>query len=339
MNTLHTYDLASLAELLQVEIQGDPATEIRGLATLASAIPGDLSFYHNPIYYKDLVSTKASAVLIQPADADKYEGNKLLANNPYVCYAKASHFFKTDLNAEQGIAASAHVHASAQLGAQVSIGANTVIAQDVKLADGVRIGANCVIGPGVIIGKGTQIDSLVTLAHGVQVGKGCHLYAGVVIGSDGFGFAKDGQNYQKIAQLGTVLIGDDVEIGANSCIDRGALEDTRIGNGVKIDNQVQIAHNVQVGDNTIICGCSAIAGSAKIGRNCVIAGGVGIINHVEIADDVTITAMSLVNHSIREAGSYSSGTGLSRTSEWKKNIVRFKQLDDMAKTLKKYFNK
>lgn len=339
MNSLLVYDLSSLAELLQVELEGNPGTEIRGLATLASAETGDLSFYHNPVYYKDLLNTRASALIIQPADADKYTGNKLLSDNPYICYAKASHFFKSEADAEPGIAETAVVHASARIGRNVSIGANTVIGPEVVLADGVRIDANCVIGQGVSVGEGTRINALVNLAHGVQIGRRCHLYAGVVIGSDGFGFAREGQAYHKIAQLGTVLIGDDVEIGANSCIDRGALEDTRIGNGVKIDNQVQIAHNVQVGDNTVICGCSAIAGSAKIGRNCVIAGGVGIINHVEIADDVTVTAMSLVNHSIREAGSYSSGTGLSRTSEWKKNIVRFRQLDSMAKTLKKYFNK
>ena len=339
MKNLPTYDLASLAELLQVELQGDPAIRISGLATLAKAGQEDLSFYHNPLYFQNLQVSKAAAVIISSVEADKFAGNKLLTDDPYLCYAKASHYFKKHRDTGTGIAPTAKVHSSAKLGKDVSIGHGTLIEQDVTLADGVSIGANCCIGQGTIIGEGSQIDNLVTIAHEVSIGKRATIYAGVVIGSDGFGFARAKGVYHKIAQLGSVNIGDDVEIGANTCIDRGALDDTVIGNGVKIDNQVQIAHNVQVGDNTVICGCSAVAGSATIGRNCVIAGGVGIINHVEIVDNVTVTAMSLVNQSIRKAGSYSSGTGLSETHEWKKNIVRFRQLDSMTKTLKKYFSK
>ncbi len=210
-----------------------------------------------------------------------------------------------------------------------------LVAPHVNIADDVSIAANTIIEAGVEIGEASQIGANVNIAYDTKIGKRAHIYAGVVIGSDGFGFAQEDGKYLKIAQLGKVVIGDDVEIGANTCIDRGALDDTVIGNGVKIDNQVQIAHNVVIGDDTVICGCSAIAGSVRIGKNCVIAGAVGIINHVEIADGVTVTAMSLVNQSIREAGSYSSGTGLSSTGKWKKNIVRFRQLDKLAKRLDK----
>jgi len=335
VSNLPPYDLATLAVLLNAELVGNPNTKIHALATLKTANTGDLSFYHNSRYYTDLCETKASAVILSKNQATNYPGNKLLTDNPYICYARSSHLFKLEPSKEKAIAPSASIHASAKLGSNVAIGENVVIAQNVNIAKDVTVAANTVIEADVAIGEASRIEANVSIAHGVKIGKRAHIYAGVVIGSDGFGFAQEDDKYFKIAQLGSVIIGDDVEIGANTCIDRGALDDTVIGDGVKIDNQVQIAHNVEIGNDTVICGCSAIAGSVKIGRNCVIAGAVGIINHVEIADGVTVTAMSLVNQSIRESGSYSSGTGLSSTAEWKKNIVRFRQLDKLAKGLKK----
>lgn len=329
------YDLATLASFLDAELIGDATIQINALATLKAAASGDLSFYHNTRYYNELVETRASAVILHKDQSVNYSGNKLLTDDPYVCYAKASQLFNQLSDSIQEIDPSASIHASAKLGRDVSVGANVVIGEGVVIADGVSIAPNTVIEAKVQIGEASRIEANVTLSHDIKIGKRAHIYAGTVIGSDGFGFARDGERYVKIAQLGSVILGDDVEVGANSSIDRGALDDTVIGNGVKIDNQVQIAHNVQIGDHTVICGCSAIAGSAIIGKNCVIAGAVGIINHVEIADGVTVTAMSLVNQSIRQAGSYSSGTGLSPTAEWKKNIVRFRQLDGLAKLLKK----
>ena len=329
------YDLATLATLLNVELVGDPNTKIHALATLKEANAGALSFYHNPRYYNDLLSTQASAVILSKDQALNYSGNKLLTENPYICYAHSSHLFKLDSSKEKPIPTSASIHSSAKLGSNVVIGENVVIEQNVSIANDVEIAANSVIEANVEIGEASRIDSNVNIAHDVKIGKRAHIYAGAVIGSDGFGYAQEAGKYFKIAQLGGVNIGDDVDIGANTCIDRGALDDTVIGDGVKIDNQVQIAHNVKVGNDTIICGCSGIAGSVKIGKNCVIAGAVGIINHVEIADRVTVTAMTLVNKSIKEPGSYSSGTGLSKTTEWKKNIVRFHQLDKLAKQFKK----
>ncbi len=318
MSKFPPYDLATLATLLNAELLGDPTTQIHALATLKAAKAGDLSFYHNPRYFNDLLNTKASALILSKKSAENYSGNMLISDNPYICFARASHLFKFDPPRNKGIAKSAKIDTSVKLGSNVSISENVVIAANVIIADDVTIAANTIIEAGVEIGEASRIDSNVNIAHGTVIGKRAHIYAGVVIGSDGFGFAQEDGKYLKIAQLGKVFIGDDVEIGANTCIDRGALDDTVIGNGVKIDNQVQIAHNVSVGDNTVICGCSAIAGSVKIGNNCVIAGAVGIINHVEIADGVTVTAMSLVNQSIKKAGSYSSGTGLSSTDVWKK---------------------
>tara|TARA_R110000772_G_scaffold41328_12_gene95945 strand:- start:245 stop:1279 length:1035 start_codon:yes stop_codon:yes gene_type:complete len=329
------YDLATLAGLLDAELVGDGSVQINALATLKAALSGDLSFYHNTRYYNELLETHASAVILHKDQAENYAGNKLLTDDPYVCYARASQLFNQLSDSTQEIHPSANIHASASLGHGVSVGANVVIAEGVKIANGVSIAPNTVIEANVQIGEASKIEANVTLSHDIKIGKRAHIYAGTVIGSDGFGFARDGERYVKIAQLGSVILGNDVEVGANSCIDRGALDDTVIGNGVKIDNQVQIAHNVRIGDNTVICGCSAVAGSSIIGKNCVIAGGVGIVNHIEIADGVTVTAMSLVNQSIRQAGSYSSGTGLSPTAEWKKNIVRFRQLDSLAKSMKK----
>lgn len=335
MSNSPPYDLASLAALLKAELVGDPSVKIHALATLKTAGSKDLSFYHNPRYYNELSRSKAAAVILSKSQADNFSGNKLISDNPYICYARASHLFKLEAQQEKAIADSASIHSSATLGSNIVLGENVVIKENVRVGNDVSIAANSVVEANVIIGEASRIDSNVCIAHNVTIGERAHIYSGVIIGSDGFGFAHENDQYLKIAQLGRVVIGDDVDIGANTCIDRGALDDTIIGNGVKIDNQVQIAHNVDVGDNTVICGCSAIAGSVKIGKNCVIAGAVGIINHVVIADGVTVTAMSLVNQSIKEPGSYSSGTGLSNTKEWKKNIVRFRQLDKLTKQFKK----
>jgi len=203
-----------------------------------------------------------------------------------------------------------------------------------EIGDDCVIGANSVIGSGCSIGPSSSLHANVVLYPNVHIGRRAIIHAGAVIGCDGFGFARDGARSVKIEQLGGVRIGDDVEVGACTTIDRGALEDTVIEDGVKLDNQVQIAHNVRVGENTIVCGCSAIAGSSTVGKNCIIAGAVGIINHVNIADGVTVTAMSLVNKSITTKGVYSSGTGLSESALWKKNIVHFRKLDELASRLK-----
>jgi UDP-3-O-[3-hydroxymyristoyl] glucosamine N-acyltransferase len=328
------YSLGSLAELLGLTLEGDPDAVVSGIATLATAQASDLSFYHNSAYFSDLQNTSAAVVILSKDAAPGCSVNKLLADNPYLAYARASRLFEESSVRQALVHPAAVIHESATLGNDVSIGANVVVEANVKIGDRSVIGANTVIGKNSVLGNDANVSPNVSIYSEVSVGCNVIIHSGVVVGSDGFGFARDGEKQVKIAQLGGVTIGDDVEIGAGSTIDRGALENTLIGDGVKIDNQVQIAHNVRIGENTVICGCSAIAGSSNIGKNCIIAGAVGIINHIDIVDGVTVTAMSLVNKSITRKGVYSSGTGLSETAQWKKNIVHFKHLDKLNSRLK-----
>jgi UDP-3-O-[3-hydroxymyristoyl] glucosamine N-acyltransferase len=329
-----TFTLAALADRLGLTIEGDPDTCVSGIATLASASADQLSFYHNSKFHSDLKATRAGAVIVAPDAVADCPVDKLVTDNPYLAYARASQLFAAGESYDPGVHPSAVVHATAVLGRNVNIAANTVVEANAEIGDDCVIGANSVIGSGCSIGQLSSLHANVVLYPNVHIGRRAIIHAGAVIGCDGFGFARDGAKSVKIEQLGGVRIGDDVEVGACTTIDRGALEDTVIEDGVKLDNQVQIAHNVRVGENTIVCGCSAIAGSSTVGKNCIIAGAVGIINHVNIADGVTVTAMSLVNKSITTKGVYSSGTGLSESALWKKNIVHFRKLDELASRLK-----
>lgn len=334
MSKKTVYTLGELAELLEVELRGDSSLCVDGLATLKNAVPGKLSFLSNPRYVSQLASCKASAVIIDPELASACQAAQLVSSSPYVTYARASQLFLKDESADGSIHPSANVHPSVVLGKNVTVGSHVVVEANAEIGEGSVIGAGCYIGARSRIGTHCRLFPNVTVYHDVRIGDRTLIHSSVVVGADGFGFAFDGRQSIKIAQLGGVQIGDDVEIGAGSTIDRGALDDTVIGNGVKIDNQVQIAHNCVIGEHTIICGCSAIAGSTTIGRYCTIGGAVGIIGHLQIADKVMISAMSLVSQSIAESGIYSSGTGLLESKEWKRNIVRFRQLDDMAKRLR-----
>lgn len=326
--------LAQLAELLGAKLIGDGQCEITGLATLQNAKSGQLSFLSNPSYVGQLTSSQASAILIEEKFIERFPGNKLVTSKPYVAFAKATQLFDDSPKPPAGIHDSASVDASAVLGKNVSIAANAVVAANVKLGDGVTIGAGCYVGEGASIKDGCKLHSNVTIYHRVALGKNVEIHSGSVIGADGFGFAFDGHKSVKIHQLGSVKIGDDVEIGASTTIDRGALEDTEIGNGVKIDNQVQIAHNCKIGEHTIICGCTGIAGSVTIGKYCIMGGGSGVVGHITIADKVQVSAMSLVSQSIAEPGIYSTGTIQAKTPEWKRNALRFQQLDSIVKRLK-----
>lgn len=328
------YTLAKLAELLDAKLTGDGQCEITGLATLQNAKPGQLSFLSNPSYADQLKNCQASAVLIDEKFLDSCPCNKLVTSMPYVAFAKATALFDKSPKPPAGVHESASVDASAVLGNNVSIAANAVLAANVILGDDVTIGAGCYVGEGASLGEGCKLHGNVTLYHRVVLGKNVEIHSASVIGADGFGFAFDGRKSVKIHQLGAVKIGDDVEIGAGTTIDRGALEDTEIGNGVKIDNQVQIAHNCKIGEHTIICGCAAIAGSVTIGKYCIMGGGSGAVGHITIADKVQVSAMSLVSQSIPESGMYSTGTIQAKTSEWKRNAIRFQQLDSIAKRLK-----
>jgi len=316
--------------------QGDADTKIVGLAALASATTGQLSFLANAHYQDDLLNTSASAVILTPAMAELCPSNALLSANPYLSYAQASALFSLAPKFAQGVHRSAVVSASANISPSACVDANAVIADGVTIASNSYIGPGAVIGDGVQIGEDCVLQANVSIYQGVTVGDRVILHSGVVVGSDGFGYAPStgSKRWHKIHQLGAVRIGNDVEIGANTVVDRGALDDTVIGNGVIIDNLVQIAHNVVIGDNTAIAGCSAIAGSTKIGSNCTIAGRASILGHLSIADGCHITTNSLVSKSIDRPGSYSSGTaGVEPTKAWRKNAVRFSKLNEIYQRL------
>ncbi|MAX33017.1 MAG: UDP-3-O-(3-hydroxymyristoyl)glucosamine N-acyltransferase [Halomonadaceae bacterium] len=327
-----TYTLDELAERLNARVIGDGQRTVSGLATLSDAGPHELTFLANRAYLKYLPATKAAAVLLHPDHAEECPTACLTLDNPYLGYAELSRLFDPlAARYRPGVHASAVVAESAKLGDNVEIGPQVVIEDGAVIGDDVVIGPGSVVGADSVIGAGSRLHAHVSVCHGVVVGERVVLNSHCVIGGDGFGFAHDGSRWHKIAQLGGVVLGNDVEVGSCSSIDRGALGDTVIGNDVKIDSQVQIAHNVQIGDHSALAGCVGIAGSTKVGRHCMLGGGVGLSGHLTLCDGVQVTGMSLVTNSIHEPGVYSSGTGSMRNALWRKNAVRFKQLDELAK--------
>ncbi|MBD8807147.1 MULTISPECIES: UDP-3-O-(3-hydroxymyristoyl)glucosamine N-acyltransferase [Pseudomonas syringae group] len=330
-----TIKLGQLAEFLGATLRGDQDKDINGLATLQEAGPDQISFLANPQYRKFLIDTQAAAVLLKPADADSFAGDALLVPDPYLAYARVSHLFDPKPKAAAGIHPTAVIADDAVVDPAASIGAFAIVESGARIAAQVTVGAHCFIGARCEIGEGGWLAPRVTLYHDVRIGKRVVIQSGAVLGGEGFGFANEKGVWQKIAQIGGVSIGDDVEIGVNTAIDRGALADTRIGNGVKLDNQIQIAHNVQIGDHTAMAACVGISGSTKIGKHCMLAGGVGLVGHIEICDGVFITGMTMVTHSITEPGSYSSGTAMQPAAEWRKSAARLRKIDDMARRLQK----
>lgn len=327
------YMLGDLAEQLDAELRGDPTLRVTGLATLQDAGPEHLSFLANAQYRRFLADTQAGAVLLTAKDAEGYEGVALIVANPYLAYARLSHLFERRPLAAVGVHPSAVVDSSAHVDPSARVGALVVIEANAWIGPDVEIGSHSVVGARSRIGAGGRLAARVTLCHDVTIGERVVIQPGAVIGGEGFGFANERGSWEKIAQLGGVRIGNDVEIGANTTIDRGAISDTVIGNGVKLDNQIMIAHNVQIGDNTAMAGCAGVSGSTKIGRNCMIAGGVGLVGHIEVCDNVFITGMTMVTRSITEPGSYSSGTAMQPAAEWRKSAARIRHLDDMARRL------
>ncbi|PMR80321.1 UDP-3-O-(3-hydroxymyristoyl)glucosamine N-acyltransferase [Halomonas urumqiensis] len=329
-----TFTLGEIANQLDARLVGDADLVVRGLATLKDAGSGQVAFLANRAYLKDLPGTAASAVLLHPQHGEACPVSRLELDNPYLGYAALSRLFDPLARRDPaGVHPSASVDPSAVLGKRVEVGPQAVIEAGVTLGDDVVIGPGSVVGADSQIGSGSRLYANVTVYHGVVIGQRAILHSGCVIGADGFGFAHDGSRWQKIAQLGGVVLGDDVEVGSCSSIDRGALGDTLIGDDVKIDSQVQIAHNVQIGDHSALAGCVGIAGSTRVGRHCMLGGGVGLSGHLTICDGVQVTGMSLVTNSIHEPGVYSSGTGAMKNAQWRKNAVRFKQLDELAKRL------
>jgi UDP-3-O-[3-hydroxymyristoyl] glucosamine N-acyltransferase len=330
--------LARLAQQLGAELRlsagADAGFVPTGLNTLQDAGASEVSFLASANYRRFLPDTRACAVLLTPELADECPATAMIVSDPYHAFARASALYDRAPQYSPGIHPSAQVHSQAQVDASACIGAGAVVEKAVHIGAGVVIGVNCVIGEGSEIGAGTRLYPGVVVYHGCFIGRDCIIHSNTVIGADGFGFAPYQRRWTKIHQLGGVEIGDEVEIGACTCIDRGALGNTVIGSGVKIDNQVQIAHNARIGDYSAIAACSAVAGSTSIGKHCTIAGGVGVVGHVTVADSSHITAMTLVTKSIESAGSYSSGTPFSDSRSWRRNAVRYAQLDQMARRLK-----
>ena len=329
-----SYRLGELAEILGATLHGDANTEMTGLATLRNAGPQDVSFLANMKYRNQLEETKAGAVIVHPDFVSLTPCAALVVDNPYAGYARISHYFDPKPYPEAQISPTAVIHPTAILGDQVSIGHHVVVEAHAQIGSGVNIGSNSVIGCRSKIGDNSHISSNVSVYHDVSIGSDAIVHSSAVIGADGFGFAFHNGQWIKISQIGGVTIGDNVEIGAGTTIDRGALEDTVLEDGVILDNQIQVGHNVRIGAYTCIAGCTAIAGSTSIGKYCRIGGAAGIVGHLEIADNVVITAMTLITRSIKDSGMYSSGTGFESNKHWKKNVVRFRQLDDMAKRIR-----
>ncbi|CAM0998081.1 UDP-3-O-(3-hydroxymyristoyl)glucosamine N-acyltransferase [Rhodanobacter sp. Root179] len=332
MSTIH-YTVAGLAERFGLVASGDGARVIDGVGTLAGAGPSQLSFLSNSKYSGQLAATRAGVVVLREADLAACPTAALVASDPYVAYAKLAALFERMPAAAAGIHPSAVVADSAQVDPGASVGPGCVVGERAVIAEGVVLGPHCIVGEDCTVGAHSRLIARVTLVTRVTLGQRVLVHPGAVIGSDGFGLAFDRDHWIKLPQLGGVRIGDDCEIGANTTIDRGALDDTVLEEDVRLDNQIQIAHNVHVGAHTAMAGCAAVAGSARIGRYCMIGGNAGVLGHLELADRVTITAKSLVTHSIREPGEYSSGVPLQDNRQWRKNAARFKHLDEYARRL------
>ena len=332
-----SFTLGEIAAHLKIELRGDASAKISGLATLESAGPGDLAFLSNSKYENQLATCNAEAVILHPNQADQFAHNCLISDNPYLSYAQISRWFdRLEIFADPEVHPTAVIDSSADIASDASIGPNVVIEADVRIGQGCQIGANSTIGQGSVLGDKCIIKCNVSLYHNVRIGHNVIVHSGAVLGADGFGFApKSSGGWQKIHQVGGVVVGNNAEIGACSTIDRGAIEDTIIGNGVIIDNHVQIAHNARVGDNTAMAAYSGLAGSASVGKNCILAGCAHVVGHVNICDNVQLTAHTLITKDIKEPGSYSSAsTPLMSSSLWRKNAVRIAQLNDLALRVK-----
>ena len=329
-----SYTLKQLAQHVGARLEGDAETVISAVSPVEVAVEGDICFVTDKKYVSSLKKTNASAVIIREENLADSPVAALVVNNPRAAYARIVSLLYPEWLPEPGIHPSASIDDSASVADSASIGANVVIEAGAKIADGVRIDAGCVVGRNSSIGKGSHLYPNVSVYHECVIGECCILHSASVIGSDGFGFELDQGEWLKIPQVGGVIIGNSVEIGACSVVDRGALQDTIIEDGVKLDNHVQIAHNVLVGEHTVMSRGVGIAGSTRIGKNCLFAGMTGVRDHIEITDNVIVTAMSMVSRSLTKPGSYSSNTPIDDTRTWRKNSARFRQLDEMARRIR-----
>ena len=323
--------LREIVAKLGGEAVGEAGAPLTGVSTLDSAGPTQVAFLANPRYRAKLATTRAGAVILGPGDRDAAKGPCIVSDNPYAYYARTVALFHPAAPAKPGVHPLAQVDANAYVDASAEVDAFAVIGPRTTVGRGARVGSHCVIGKNVAIGADTVLNPRVTIYDDCKLGSRVIVHSGAVIGADGFGMARDGGRWLKIPQVGAVRIGDDVEIGANTTIDRGALDDTVIEEGAKLDNLIQVAHNCVIGAHTVIAGCTGISGSVTIGKNCMIGGGVGLVGHITICDHVTISGFSLITKSITQPGTYTSGLPFMPHAEWLRNAVHLRRLDRIAK--------
>jgi UDP-3-O-[3-hydroxymyristoyl] glucosamine N-acyltransferase len=329
------FTLREIVARLGGEALGDPGAPLTGVATLDSAGPRQIAFLANPKYRSRLALTRAGAVIVGPGDRDAAAIPRIVAENPYAYYARTVALFNPAPEPVPGVHPTAQVGAGARIAASAEVGAFAVVGAGCDLGEGVAIGSHSLLAANVTVGDGTRLHPRVTVYEGCSIGARCVVHSGVVIGADGFGMARDAGRWVKIPQVGAVRIGDDVEIGANTTIDRGALDDTVIEEGVKLDNQIQVGHNCVIGAHTVIAGCTGISGSVRIGRDCLVGGGVGIVGHLEVCDGVTISGFTFVTKSITEPGTYTSGMPAMPHAQWLRNAVHLRRLDAIARRVPK----
>lgn len=325
------FSLGELAVRFGLELRGDPDLRVAHVATLSQAAPGTLSFLANSRYHKHLATTRATAVVLAAADAPACPVAAFVDPQPYLAYARIAVLLHPASDAVPGVHPTAVVAAGAVIAESASVGPLCVVEEGVSLGERAQIGPGCILFAGAHVGADTRLVARVTLCAGARIGERCILHAGVVLGADGFGFAPDGGTWLKVPQVGGVRVGDDVEIGANTTVDRGAIEDTVIERGAKLDNQIQVGHNVVIGAHTAIAACTGISGSTTLGERCMIGGMVGFAGHLTIADDVMITGCSLVSASIRTSGSYSSGMPAVATPRWRRMVAHLRRFADKEK--------
>jgi UDP-3-O-[3-hydroxymyristoyl] glucosamine N-acyltransferase len=327
------YSLAQIVERLGGEVIGNPRKQISHVATLENAGAQDIGFLSHGKYRKQLAVTKAGAVILGNADRGLTDLPRIVCDDPYLYFAKVSSLLNPPVAVSPGVHPSAVIERGTKVPASASVGACAYIGQGVKLGKGVAIGAGCYLGSGVEIGASSRLHARVTIYPGCCIGERVLVHSGAVIGADGFGIALEDDIWRKIPQTGGVVIGSDVEIGANTCIDRGALDDTVIEDGVKLDNLIQIGHNVRIGAHTAIAGCTGIAGSTRIGKHCMIGGAANIVGHLEIADRVVIHAAAVVTKSIRKAGVY-GGHPAEDSRSWAQHTALLRNMDSLLERLR-----
>ncbi|MDH3693725.1 MAG: UDP-3-O-(3-hydroxymyristoyl)glucosamine N-acyltransferase [Gammaproteobacteria bacterium] len=327
--------LTELAFHVNGEVKGDAEKKIDSVASISRARENSLTFFVKNRAVGDLRNTKAGVVLLTPEFSEQCECNRIVVDDPYAAFAKVARLLHPHPSVVSGIHASAIVSDSAEIAATASIGPLCVVGNNTVIGERVMLGAHCAIGANVTIGDDSRLHDRITICSDSVIGQRCEIMPGVVIGGDGFGYAEDDGKWLKIPQLGRVVIGDDVDIGANTTIDRAALDDTSIGDGVKLDNQIQIAHNVQIGEHTIMAGCTAVAGSASIGKRCRFGGHASILGQLEIVDDVYVNATSVVTRSIKTAGIYSSAIAVQENNRWQKVAGRLHRLNELAERVHK----